>query len=242
MRGLSVQTSVLLGCLMISLSILAHGGVIKVGNYTPPSAAAPAAAPAQAGTAAGQKSEADYIKALGDQATKLGLDSDKFNKCLTSGEKATLVAADLTDGSSLGVQGTPSFFVNGKPLFIGASPFDQFKKAIDDELNGVASATDKKTVGLGNLPILGNQNAPVALVEFSDYECPFCGAFFKGAEAQIKKEYVDTGKVKLVYRDYPLNQIHPGAQKAAEAARCAGDQGKYWEFHDAVFSNQEAIF
>lgn len=241
MRGLSVQTSILIGCALISLSILVSGGIIKVGK-TSPSAAAPA--PSQQAAAGGQvqKTQQDYINGLVSQAKNIGLDTDKFSKCLDGGDKAQLVANDLADGSALGVQGTPSFFVNGKPLFIGASPFDQFKKAIDDELAGTVPATDKKTVGLGNIPALGNQNAPVTLVEFSDYQCPFCGAFYKGAEAQIKKEYVDTGKVKLVYRDYPLNSIHPGAQKGAEAARCAGDQGKYWEYHDAVFSNQDSIF
>ncbi len=237
MKGLSVQTSILVGALLISVSILIHGGIIKVGKNTPtptPSgntAAAPAA-----------KSASDFIKTLETEAKKLGLDTNKFNQCLESGDKAPAVAADLSDGSNLSVQGTPSFFVNGKPLFIGAAPYDQFKKAIDDELAGLVSAADKKTVGLGTLPALGNQAAPVTLIEFSDYQCPFCGAFYKNTEITLKKDYVDTGKVKLVYRDFPLTQIHPGAQKGAEAARCAGDQGKYWEFHDGVFSNQDSIF
>ena len=88
--------------------------------------------------------------------------------------------------------------------------------------------------------VLGNENAPVTIIEFSDYECPFCARFFSGAYSQIKEKYIDTGKVKLIYRDFPLS-FHPNAQKAAEAAECAGDQNKYYEMHDKIFENQQAI-
>jgi protein-disulfide isomerase len=83
----------------------------------------------------------------------------------------------------------------------------------------------------------GAQGAPITIVEFSDYECPFCGR----AEPTIKRileEY--KGKVRLVYRDFPLDGHH-AAQKASEAALCASDQGKYWEMHDLLFTNQEAL-
>lgn len=90
----------------------------------------------------------------------------------------------------------------------------------------------------GHLPILGNKNAKVTLVEFSDFQCPYCEQLFTESLPQIKKEYIDTGKVKLAYRQYPLTQIHPNAQKAAEASECANDQGKFWEFHDTLFTNQ----
>ena len=82
--------------------------------------------------------------------------------------------------------------------------------------------------------IKGEADAPVTIVEFSDYECPFCARFYTGAYEQIKTEYIDTGKVKFVYRDFPLN-FHPNAQKAAEAAECAGEQGMYYEMHDLLF-------
>jgi len=82
--------------------------------------------------------------------------------------------------------------------------------------------------------IKGDPNAPVTIVEFSDYECPFCAKFYAQAFKQIESEYIDTGKVKFVYRDFPLN-FHAQAQKAAEAAECAGEQGKYFEMHDKLF-------
>jgi protein-disulfide isomerase len=80
----------------------------------------------------------------------------------------------------------------------------------------------------------GSANAAVTIIEFSDYECPFCTRFYEETLPLIEQNYIDTGKVKFVYRDYPLG-FHPNAQKAAEAAECAGEQGKYWEMHDKLF-------
>ncbi len=87
-------------------------------------------------------------------------------------------------------------------------------------------------------PSIGSDDAKVVMVEFSDFQCPFCERFFKETLPQIKENYVDTGKVKFVYRDFPLSSIHPEAQKAAESAECARDQGKFWEYHDVLFENR----
>jgi len=88
--------------------------------------------------------------------------------------------------------------------------------------------------------ILGNKNAKVTIIEFSDFQCPFCRTFWKESFSQLKKEYVDTGKVKFVYRDYPLS-FHPMAMPSAQAAECAEEQGKYWEMHDKIFAEQEKL-
>lgn len=87
---------------------------------------------------------------------------------------------------------------------------------------------------------LGKEDAPVTMIEFSDYQCPFCGRFFTQTLPSIKSKYIDTGKVKFVYRDFPIN-IHPEAEPAAIAANCAGKQGKYFEFHDKIFENQQQL-
>lgn len=84
-------------------------------------------------------------------------------------------------------------------------------------------------------PIKGDQDAPVTIVEFSDYECPFCARFYSDTLEQLEQRYIETGQVKFQYRDFPLNNIHPHAQKAAEAAECAQDQGEYWAMHDLLF-------
>lgn len=92
----------------------------------------------------------------------------------------------------------------------------------------------KQKLEMGHLPVKGNQNAPVTIVEFSDFECPFCGRFYSETLSQIEKEYIDTGKVKLYYRHYPLS-FHPKATPLALVSECANDQGKFWEMHDKIF-------
>ena len=96
-------------------------------------------------------------------------------------------------------------------------------------------------VAVGSIVTRGNKSAPVTMIEFSDYQCPFCKRHFQQTVPALIKDYVDTGKVRYAFRDFPLAQIHPLATKAAEAARCAGEQGKYWEMHDRLFANQDAL-
>jgi protein-disulfide isomerase len=86
--------------------------------------------------------------------------------------------------------------------------------------------------------ILGDSDAPVTIVEFSDYQCPFCASHFQETWPRLKAEFVDTGRVRYVFKDFPLTSIHPQATKAHEAARCAGEQGAYWAMHDHLFAGQ----
>ncbi|WP_282176268.1 DsbA family protein [Vibrio nereis] len=88
----------------------------------------------------------------------------------------------------------------------------------------------------GNLPILGSSEAKIAIVEFSDFQCPYCKRFTDNAFKQIKENYIDTGKVQYVARDFPLN-FHPQAKPAAIAAMCSFKQGAYWPMRDMMFSN-----
>jgi len=89
-------------------------------------------------------------------------------------------------------------------------------------------------------PVLGDKNAPVTIIEFSDFQCSFCKRLREQTIEPLKKEYIETGKVKLVYRDYPLG-FHQYAHISAEAAECADDQGKFWEYHDKLFENQQFL-
>jgi len=86
-------------------------------------------------------------------------------------------------------------------------------------------------------PAKGSKNAKVVIVEFSDFQCPFCARFFEQTLPLIERDYIKTGKVQIVYRDFPLS-FHQYAQKAAEAAQCANEQGKFWEYHDLLFKKQ----
>jgi len=89
-------------------------------------------------------------------------------------------------------------------------------------------------------PFKGNPDAHITIIEFSDFQCPFCAQFHSSTLPQIQKNYVDTGKVKFVYRDFPITSIHPNAVPAAVAAECANEQGLFWQYHDKLFENQNS--
>ncbi|MBT6718713.1 MAG: DsbA family protein [Nitrospina sp.] len=103
------------------------------------------------------------------------------------------------------------------------------KNAIPQKASNVAT--------LGS-PILGNLKAPVTLIEFTDYECPFCKKFYKNTLLELKKKYIDTGKLRLVVRDFPL-PFHKNARPAANATHCAGEQNKFWPMHDALYEGNK---
>lgn len=109
----------------------------------------------------------------------------------------------------------------------------------EGDLGPIPTPIVVKDMKEGSLPLLGNKNAKVSIVEFSDFQCPFCQRFFTDALAKIKTEYVNTGKAKLAFRHYPLS-FHPNAQKAAEASECANEQGQFWKYHDILFNSQQA--
>ena len=94
----------------------------------------------------------------------------------------------------------------------------------------------KVNVSNGHFPALGNKNAKVTVVEFADFRCPFCEQFFTNVEPSIKKDYIDTGKVKFYFRHYAF--LGPASTVAANAAECANEQGKFWEIHDYLYKNQ----
>lgn len=103
-----------------------------------------------------------------------------------------------------------------------------------------AKATEKVDLvlrGADDDPFKGEPDAKLMLVEYSDYQCPYCRRHFMSTMPQLERAYVAIGKVKYVFRDFPLESIHPYAAKAAEAAQCAGEQGNYWKMHDRLFEN-----
>lgn len=98
----------------------------------------------------------------------------------------------------------------------------------DDQWNKVVA---------GAALVKGDKDAKVTVVEFTDYQCPFCERYFTETYTQLEKDYIDTGKIRYIMRDLPL-PFHPNAKPAALAARCAGEQDKYWEMHDVLFAKQ----
>jgi protein-disulfide isomerase len=199
-------------------------------------------------------------------AQELGLDMAKFRAALDSGKYRAKVEADAAAGAAVGANGTPTFFVNGRE-FVGAQPFANFKKVIDEELaradkllaagtkaddlyaklidEGIKSAPQAQApaepavqnIELGAAPVRGPKNAPVTIVAFSDFECPFCGRVVPTLK-QLEDEY--KGKVRVAFKNAPL-PFHANAKPAAAAALAAHEQGKFWEYHDKLFANQRAL-
>ena len=100
--------------------------------------------------------------------------------------------------------------------------------------------TKAKITDLSGVSMLGSKNAPLTIVEFTDYQCPFCQRFHVTSFNELKKAYIDTGKVRFFSKDMPLD-FHPNAMRAAMAARCAGEQGKFWELRDTMGANPDAL-
>jgi len=187
-------------------------------------------------------------------AQQIGLDLNKFKAALDSGKYRARVQQDSDEGQRNGAGGTPTFFVNGRKV-VGAQPFTAFKAAIDEEIAKADALLAKGTkmedlyqtildsappppkVEVGQAPVKGNKNAPVTIIEWSDFECPFCA---RGAERiqQIQDKYGD--KVQFAFKHQPL-PMHPNAPLAAQASMAAHEQGKFWEYHDVLFANQRAL-
>ena len=202
-------------------------------------------------------------------AAQIGLNVDKFKADLDSGKWKQKVDAEAAEGAKIGANGTPNFFINGKNL-VGAQPYDQFKAKVEEAIKdaeahahggnyakyyddlmktakaevaaapaagGPAPDTKIYKVDAGNAPSKGPKSAPVQIVEFSDFQCPFCGRVVPTIK-QIEDKYGD--KVRISFRNFPL-PFHNNAQAAAEAGAAANAQGKFWQMHDKMFANQQAL-
>lgn len=201
----------------------------------------------------------DYLPVFQGYAAELGLDEAAFTDCVTSERYADAVQADIALGRERGVTGTPTFFINDQPL-VGALPASAFANAIaqvqaGEPLAQAPDPTDTAEVDISDIPpfqmpepvevtpstvaTLGDEDAPITIVEFSDYQCPFCRRHVEETMPSLLAELVETGRVRYEFKDFPLDNIHPEARKASEAARCAGDQKAYWEMHDSLFATQE---
>lgn len=118
---------------------------------------------------------------------------------------------------------------------------ERIEKKTGNTVQAAAPAKPKiAEISSKNSPSLGRHDAPVTIVEVSDYQCPFCKRFSDNTMAALKKEYIDTGKVRFVFKDMPL-PFHKHATKAAQAAHCAGDQGQFWTMHDQLFTDTRKL-
>jgi protein-disulfide isomerase len=106
---------------------------------------------------------------------------------------------------------------------------------------GEPAKPSRARLDLRNAPMLGSKDAPLTIVEFTDYQCPFCQRFHSTVYGDLKKNYIDTGKVRFYSRDLPLDSLHPNAIRAAEAARCAGDQGQFWSIREIMSAHPDKL-
>jgi protein-disulfide isomerase len=182
-------------------------------------------------------------------AKTLKLDIGQFQKSLNSREFQKQVELDAAFGKMLRVSGTPTFFINGNKV-VGAKPYAEFKNMIDTLLAGKelpkaapekpntppVPVTDLKPNLSGVLNAKGLETAPITIVEYSDFQCPFCNRVVPTLD-KLYKTYPD--KIRIIFKQYPLS-FHKDARPAAKAALAAGRQGKFWEMYDMLFKNQSA--
>ncbi|HEX7597230.1 MAG TPA: thioredoxin domain-containing protein, partial [Polyangia bacterium] len=211
--------------------------------------------------------------ALDKYAQEIGLDMAKFKAALDNHTFKAAVDQDLAMAKDLGVQGTPNFFLNGRPLR-GAVPYEQFKTVVDDELARAKKLMDKGTsssqlyaalmqgkakgmgtpqaappppkppisnevykVEVGTAPVKGVTDPKITLIEFSEFQCPYCSRA-KGTLDELLKIYKDS--LQISFKHYPL-PFHNNATPAAIAAVAAEQQGKFWEMYDKLFANQQNL-
>ncbi len=202
-------------------------------------------------TAWSQQSDVDAMKeAVKQGADTIGLDMATFNACIDNEEPLEDIKQDYFDGSDLEFKELPAFVVGGHVLSEGVSG-NELMTIIDALLqreetgslpDTVITVTPSPTPDTDfeeeSVTAMGSPDASITIVEFSDYQCPYCLKHFEQTMPQLKKDYIDTGRVRYVFKDFPLS-FHEKAKPASLAAECAGEQGKYWEMHDKLFGEQE---
>ena len=144
----------------------------------------------------------------------------------------------------LGVLGESELYVSpDRKLLLTGIPIDELENTENLEDTEVETQEVRDNIVLEATlddHVLGQEDAKVTIIEYSDFECPFCGTLNKDTISKIKEQYIDSGQVKIVFRHFPL-EFHENAQKSAEASECAAEQGKFWEYHDVLFDNQDNL-
>jgi protein-disulfide isomerase len=199
------------------------------------------------------RAEGDAIERFTEYAAELGLDTDAFAACMSSGETSDLVQQQMEQGRAMGVSGTPAFFVND--WFIsGAQPFDVFEQVIEAALRGEHPPPTPTPLPEGASPFDANPDQPgytysgdvtygsaeaaVVLLEFLDFQSADSRTYVLDVWPDLQTEYIESGDVRVVVKYFPAGD-QPAALPAAEAAHCAAQQEAFWPMHDLLFQQQD---
>ncbi len=242
-------------------AVLIGAVIVAAAIWFQPSRESETPSPAQTGgfTAAptsqgsGQGGPSSLLEAFTAYATDIGLDLDEFRQCLGDGTKSRVINEHLNRGRALGVNGTPTFFINNKKV-VGAQPAAVFDEIIEKELGGSPTSLDEYSqtirqlaatgrfaivdanIDLSDAVFEGSPSARVVIAEFSDFQCPFCKQWSETYLPRLRERLGE--EIALAYLHFPIAEIHPSAPYASLAAICAGEQGKFWEMHDRLFERQ----
>jgi len=199
----------------------------------------------------GWKGSGNVREVIAQSVAALGYDAPAFDTCLDAPETMAAAVADFQETQKFGFRGTPSFVLNGR-LIPGFLPAETFlgliavsaAEALGQELPAgyvLAPTPPPPDTDFEDeeFAVDGSPDAPVTIYEFSDYQCPFCLRFAQETKPQIDEQYIATGKVRFVYKDFPIDSIHAQARLASEAAECAGAQDAYWPMHDSLFAGKD---
>lgn len=267
LKGLSTPVAILIAGVLISGVVLYSNGDLPFITADDDNATVQSAETVDADT---PEARADKYAAL---AKEIGLDDGKLKECTLKMDKAEIeqdiadASALGASGTPAFFVGKDNKDGTAKTIAIfGAYPIETFSSLIDafkanDEAAILAAVNDMavlgnpeaepitdlstvyQTVPLGDDAVKGNKDTDIVLVEFSDYECPFCQRHFQQTYPTLNTKYIETGQVKMIFRDLPLDFHDPVATEAAVAANCAREQGgdeAYYKFHDAYFTNTKS--
>jgi protein-disulfide isomerase len=170
-------------------------------------------------------------------ALELGLDMNKFHDFQADPAQSAVIDKDIADGKALGVTATPTFVVNGQKL-VGRQSYERLKQIIVAEFKGEPwGHAAPLSVDISNAPSQGQESAPVTIVEFSDFQCPFCAHALPSVQQLMKANHEN---VRFVFKNFPLD-FHSDSHLAHMAALAAGEQGRFWEMHDLIFAHQKTL-
>lgn len=248
--------SLILG-LALGLASGFAAGTITASDDQGPTGAAPSSDNDGTSGASGSQTPEDTFRQISND---LDLDTDTVMQCYQESDNEEAIEDRNNAVSNLGQFGTPTFFVgNREKGFVkitGAQPLSRFEEAFKTVENAESSDTEMVSlegIELEGEPSKGYENASIKVVEYNEFGCPFC-AEWQGIDASgrtpidrmniadsLESQYIDTGEVEFISKDYPVPQLHPNGPKAHQAANCVYEHEKdsYWDFHDELFERRD---